>query len=64
MKILIVAAKTGGHVFPASSIAKELILNNHEIVFLELGPKLRRMHTKIYLLRHIIFQFRVIEMKM
>ena len=62
MRILIVAAKTGGHVFPASSIAKELILNNHRL-FLELVLKLRRMHTKIYLLRHIIFQFRVIEMK-
>ena len=34
MKFLIVAAKTGGHVYPASSIAKELISNDHEIIFL------------------------------
>ena len=42
MKILIVAAKTGGHVFPASSIAKELILNNHEIVFLGIGSQIEK----------------------
>ena len=42
MKILIVAAKTGGHVFPASSIAKELILNNHEIVFLGIGSEIEK----------------------
>ena len=42
MRILIVAAKTGGHVFPASSIAKELILNNHEIVFLGIGSEIEK----------------------
>ena len=40
MKFLIVAAKTGGHVFPAASVARELIKNNHEIVFLGTGSKI------------------------
>ena len=46
MKILIVAAKTGGHVFPASSIAKELILNDHEIVFLGTGSEIEKSAYK------------------
>ena len=31
MKLLIVAAKTGGHIYPAVSVAKELIKNNHKL---------------------------------
>ena len=42
MKFLIVAAKTGGHVYPASSIAKELISNDHEIVFLGTGSGIEK----------------------
>ncbi len=42
MKFLIVAAKTGGHVFPAASVARELIKNNHEIVFLGTGSKIEK----------------------
>ena len=34
MKFLIVAAKTGGHVFPAVAIANKLIRNNHKIVLI------------------------------
>lgn len=34
MKFLIVAAKTGGHVFPAVAIANKLIKNNHKIVLI------------------------------
>ena len=37
MKYLIVAAKTGGHVYPAATIGKKLINNNHEIVLLGTG---------------------------
>ena len=42
MKFLIVAAKTGGHVFPAASVARELVKNNHEIVFLGTGSKIEK----------------------
>ena len=42
MKILVVAAKTGGHVFPASVIGKELIKNNHEIVFIGTGSEIEK----------------------
>ena len=42
MKILIVAAKTGGHVFPASVIGKELIKNNHKIVFIGTGSEIEK----------------------
>ena len=40
MKFLIVAAKTGGHVYPASSIAKGLIKKNHTVVFLGTGSQI------------------------
>ena len=46
MKFLIVAAKTGGHVFPASSVAKELIKNNHEVVFLGIGSEIEKTAYK------------------
>lgn len=53
MKILIVAAKTGGHVFPASAIGKELIKNNHEIVFIGTGSEIEKnachnLESKMY----------------
>ena len=40
MKILVSAAKTGGHIFPAIAVADELIKNGHEIVFLGSGEKI------------------------
>ena len=53
MKILVVAAKTGGHVFPASVIGKELIKNNHEIVFIGTGSEIEKnayhnLESKMY----------------
>lgn len=42
MKFLIVAAKTGGHVFPASVIGKELKKNNHDIVFIGTGSEIEK----------------------
>ena len=42
MKFLIVAAKTGGHVFPAASIAKELIKKDHKVVFLGTGAQIEK----------------------
>ena len=35
MKFLIAAAKTGGHVFPASVIAQSLVKKNHEVIWQE-----------------------------
>ena len=37
MKFLIVAAKTGGHIFPAVAVADEIKKNNCEVVFLGTG---------------------------
>ena len=51
MKFLIVAAKTGGHVFPAASVARELIKKNHEIVFLGTGSKIEKTHIKMFHLK-------------
>ena len=42
MKFLLVAAKTGGHVFPASVIGKELTKNNHEVIFIGTGSEIER----------------------
>ena len=53
MKYLIVAAKTGGHVYPASTIGKKLINNNHEIVLLGTGNDIEKnayknLDSKLY----------------
>ena len=40
MKYLIVAAKTGGHIFPAKAIAEELINNDNEIILLGIGNEI------------------------
>ena len=42
MKFLLVAAKTGGHVFPASVIGEELIKNNHEVIFIGTGSEIEK----------------------
>ena len=42
MKFLLVAAKTGGHVFPASVIGKELIKNNHKVIFIGTGSEIEK----------------------
>jgi UDP-N-acetylglucosamine--N-acetylmuramyl-(pentapeptide) pyrophosphoryl-undecaprenol N-acetylglucosamine transferase len=34
MKILIAAAKTGGHIYPAVSVGSELINGGHNVIFL------------------------------
>ena len=46
MKYLIVAAKTGGHIFPARAIAQELINNNHEIILLGIGNEIENKAFK------------------
>ena len=42
MKFLLVAAKTGGHVFPASVIGEELTKNNHEVIFIGTGSEIEK----------------------
>ena len=42
MKILVSAAKTGGHIFPAIAVADELIKSGHDVVFLGGGEKIER----------------------
>ena len=46
MKFLIVAAKTGGHVFPALAISKELIKSNHEVTILGTGSDIENKAFK------------------
>ena len=53
MKFLLVAAKTGGHVFPASVIGKELTKNSHEVVFIGTGSEIEKnayhnLNSEIY----------------
>ena len=40
MKFLIVAAKTGGHVFPAATVSKKLLNNSHQIILIGTGNKI------------------------
>ncbi len=47
MKFLIVAAKTGGHVFPAASVSKELIRSNHEVIILGTGSEIENKAFKV-----------------
>lgn len=42
MKFLIVAAKTGGHVFPAAVIGKGLIKKNHKVILIGTGSEIER----------------------
>lgn len=37
MKILVSAAKTGGHIFPAIAVGNELKHDGHDIVFIGSG---------------------------
>ena len=52
MKFLIVAAKTGGHIFPAAAVADEIKKNNYEVVFLGTGSGIEeRAYKKFNSLR-------------
>ena len=44
MKVLIVSGGSGGHIFPARSLAEELLKNNAEIIF---AASRRRLDRKI-----------------
>ena len=56
MKFLIVAAKTGGHIYPAKVISQELIERGHEILLLGIGNQIEEnafkdLNSKIYKLK-------------
>ena len=42
MKYLIVAAKTGGHIFPAKAVSEQLIKTNIDIVLLGIGNEIEK----------------------
>ena len=46
MKILVSAAKTGGHVFPAIAIGDELIKRGHQVIFLGSGAEIEKNALK------------------
>ncbi|MFQ3339814.1 MAG: UDP-N-acetylglucosamine--N-acetylmuramyl-(pentapeptide) pyrophosphoryl-undecaprenol N-acetylglucosamine transferase [Gammaproteobacteria bacterium] len=46
MKILVTAAKTGGHIFPAIAVGSDLIKNGHEVIFLGSGAEIERNALK------------------
>ena len=46
MKILVTAAKTGGHIFPAIAVGLDLIKKGHEVVFLGSGAEIERSAVK------------------
>ena len=56
MKFLIVAAKTGGHIYPAKVISQELKERGHEIVLLGIGNQIEEnafkdLNSKIFKLK-------------
>ena len=56
MKFLIVAAKTGGHIYPAKVISQELKERGHEIVLLGIGNQIEEnafkdLNSRIYKLK-------------
>ena len=56
MKFLIVAAKTGGHIYPAKVISQELKESGHEIVLLGIGNQIEEnafkdLNSRIYKLK-------------
>ena len=46
MKILVTAAKTGGHIFPAIAVGLDLMKKGHEVVFLGSGAEIERSAVK------------------
>ena len=43
MRILVSAAKTGGHIFPAIAVGNELKHNGHDIVFVGSGAPIETL---------------------
>ena len=65
MKILVSAAKTGGHVFPAIAIGDELIKRGHQVIFLGSGAEIETNALKgkkfsYYQISMTVFIFKII----
>ena len=58
MKILVSAAKTGGHIFPAIAVGNELKHNGHDIVFIGSGAPI-----EINALKKTSFSYYLISME-
>ena len=58
MKILVSAAKTGGHIFPAIAVGNELKHNGHDIVFIGSGAPI-----EINALKKTSFRYHFISME-
>ena len=68
MKFLIVAAKTGGHVFPAATVSKKLLNNNHQIILIGTGNKIeinayKDLNSKQYKLHMVGFRGKNVYIK-
>ena len=61
MKIAIFAAGTGGHIYPALTIAKEF--NKKDIIFSRHQESLKKKYLKIQNLKQFILIFLVLEEK-
>jgi len=46
MKFMVVAAKTGGHVYPAQALSNEIISNNHEVIVIGTGSNIEKIAFK------------------
>ena len=46
MKFMVVAAKTGGHVYPAQALSNEIISNDHEVIFIGTGSNIEKIAFK------------------
>ena len=58
MKILVSAAKTGGHIFPAIAVGNELKHNGHDIVFIGSGAPI-----EVNALKKTSFHYHFISME-
>jgi UDP-N-acetylglucosamine--N-acetylmuramyl-(pentapeptide) pyrophosphoryl-undecaprenol N-acetylglucosamine transferase len=58
MKILVSAAKTGGHIFPAIAVGNELKHNGHDIVFIGSGAPI-----EVNALKKTSFRYHFISME-
>ena len=63
MKILVSAAKTGGHIFPAIAVGNELKHNGHDIVFIGSGAPIEINALKKQVFVTTSYQWRDSEVK-
>ena len=54
MKILVSAAKTGGHIFPAIAVGNEIARHGHEVVFMGTGEPIEVDALKTAKFKHFV----------